>query len=197
MKKALSLAALLQIAFTAAVSAQSPSSASPSTSIALEADVLAYGLDGFSVMGNLSFAGGFQVALGTGSYDVPSFLLRGDANYDRARWKATSTSVQVLRMTYRFNGPMRSGPALGGVVLNQNWRLRSETLGGESDFRPLSVGLTGGYYVHLGKHLYLYPTAAFTYNAVVSGEAAVNGTAYRVARFGPNASLHMGWETSF
>jgi hypothetical protein len=56
------------------------------------------------------------------------------------------------------------------------------------------VGLTAGYYAHVGKHFYVYPTAAFTYNKVVSGQATLQGVSYKVARFGPNASLHVGWE---
>lgn len=178
----------LTLSLTTAASAQSPG-----TSIAFESDVLSFGINGYSAMVNVSFANGFQAAFGTGRYDVPAFLLEGDANYEAAQWKATSTSVQVLRATYRFNGPMRSGPALGAVVLNQNWRLRSAPLGGQTRFRPLSVGVTGGWYIHVTRHLYLYPTAAFTYNTVVSGDASVNGTDYHVATFGPNASLHMGW----
>ncbi len=163
-------------------------------SVAIESDVLSYGLGGYSGIVNVSFARGLQVALGAGRYDVPTFLLKGDANYEAARWKATSTSIQVLRATYRFRGPMQNGLALGAIVLNQNWRLRGEKLSGETTFQPLSVGVTAGYYIHLGKHLYLYPTTAFTYNSVVSGEASLQGKAYRVAKWAPNGSLHMGWE---
>lgn len=163
-------------------------------SIALEADVLAYGISGYSGIVSVSFANGLQMAAGTGRYEVPGFLLEADDNYEAARWKATSTSVQVFRATYRFRGPMKSGPAVGGVVLNQNWRLRSETLGGETKFRPLSVGVTAGYYIHVGKHLYVYPTTAFTWNRVVSGSTSINGVGYTVERLSPNASLHMGWE---
>ncbi len=196
---ALSLTTFACSAFTTATaSAQTASPAtsaeSPRRSIAVEADAIAYGLPGYSGILSVSFANGFQVALGTGRYDVPSFLLKGDANYDAAKWKATSTSVQVLRATYRFNGPMKSGLALGGVVLNQNWRLRAENLNGESKFRPLSAGLTAGYYVHVTRHFYVYPTTAFTYNTVVSGTPALQGTPYKVSKFGPNASLHIGWE---
>ena len=79
-------------------------------------------------------------------------------------------------------------------MLNQNWTLRSQTLGGESRFKQINAGVTGGYYLHLGKHLYLYPTAAFTFNDVYSGSTSVRGTSYKVAKFAPNASLHMGWE---
>src|SRR6185503_7848188 len=101
---------------------------------------------------------------------------------------------QVVRATYRLNGPMKSGLAIGAVVLNQHWRLRSETSGGETKFRPLSVGITAGYYLHVGKHFYVYPTTAFTYNNVISGQTTVQGTQYKVAKFGPNASVHAGWE---
>ncbi len=171
-----------------------PAAATRIGSIALEADVLAYGLNGYSGVLNFSLRNGLQVAFGSGRYDVPSLLLEGDDNFEAAQWKATSTSIQVLRMTYRFHGPMKSGPALGAIVLNQNWRLRSESLGGETKFRPVSAGLTGGYYLHLTKNLYLYPTAAFTYNSVVSGRTSVGGTSYKLARLSPNGSLHMGWE---
>jgi hypothetical protein len=113
---------------------------------------------------------------------------------DKAKWTATSTSIQVLRLTYRFNGPRKNGPALGAIVMNQNWTLRSATLGGESRFKQINAGVTAGYYLHIGKHLYLYPTAAFTFNDVYSGSTTVRGTSYKVERFAPNASLHMGWE---
>jgi hypothetical protein len=163
-------------------------------SVAIESDVLSYFISGNSGMVNVSLPSGVQVALGSGRYDVPSFLLEGDDNYEKAKWKATATSVQVLRMTDRFRGPRKNGPAVGAVVLNQNWKLRSETLGGEARFKQINAGLTGGYYLHLGKHLYLYPTVAFTWNDVYLGSASVRGTNYNVAKFAPNASLHMGWE---
>ncbi len=166
----------------------------PKASIAFEADAAAYALKGYSGIANLSLGNGFQVAFGTGRYDVPSFLLKGDSNYDRAKWKATSTSVQVFRMGYRFKGPMKNGPVVGGILLNQNWRLRSERIAGETRFRPVSVGVTGGYYFHIGKHFYIYPTAAFTYNTVYSGQTSLQGTNYKVAKWGPNASVHVGWE---
>lgn len=168
--------------------------AEPRMSVAVEADVLAYGLQGYSGILNVSFANGFQVAFGVGRYDVPGFLLEGDDNNARADWTATVTSLQVLRATYRFRGPMKSGPALGAVVLNQSWRLRSEPLGGETRFRPISAGVTGHYYVHMGPHFYLYPTAAYTFTHVVSGTAAIAGVPYTVQRRGPIASLHAGWE---
>jgi hypothetical protein len=166
----------------------------PKASIAFEADALAYALPGYSGVVNLSLRNGFQIAFGSGRYEVPGFLLEGDANYDAAKWKATSTSVQVLRAGYRFRGPMKDGLAIGGILLNQNWRLRAERLAGETTFRPLSVGITTGYYFHVGKHFYLYPTFAYTYNTVVSGSTSLQGVNYKVAKFGPNGSLHIGWE---
>lgn len=171
-----------------------PAPSACAASIAAEADAISFFIGGYSGIVNLSLANGFQAALGAAGYDVPGFLLEGDANYDAAKWKATSTSVQVLRMGYRFNGPMKNGPALAAVVLNQNWRLHSEPLGGSTRFRPVSMGLSGGYYFHIGEHFYLDPTAALTFNRVHSGETSVGGTNYKVEKFGPNASLHAGWE---
>jgi hypothetical protein len=166
-------------------------------SIAVEADALSYFIGGYSGIVNLSLRNGFHAAFGMGRYDVPKFLLSGDANYDAAQWKATVTSVQVFRAGYRFKGPGRNGPALAAVVLNQNWRLRSAPLAGETRFRTLSVGLSGGYYFHIGKHFYIYPTAAFTHNDVASGSTSVNGTPYKVEEWGPNGSVHIGWEWGF
>ena len=97
-------------------------------------------------------------------------------------------------MTYRFNGPMKNGPAIGGIVLNQRWRLSADNLSGVTTFSPISVGITGGYYQHIGKHFYLYPTAAFTRNTVRSGSATLQGVPYTVEEYGPNASLHAGWD---
>jgi hypothetical protein len=191
-KTAFNTPALL-LAFALVARAQTEPEA-PKASIAIEADALAYALPGYSGIVNLSLRNGFQVAFGSGRYDVPGFLLSGDGNYDAAKWKATSTSVQVLRVGYRFNGPMKDGFAVGGILLNQNWRLRAERLAGETTFRPLSVGVTTGYYFHIGKHFYLYPTLAYTYNTVVSGSTSLQGVNYKVAKFSPNASLHVGWE---
>lgn len=186
-RTALVLTALLGLALPAF--AQS----TPTASVAAEADVLAYAISGYSGILNVTLPNKLQVAFGMGRYEPPSFLLSGDANYDQAQWTATVTSIQVARTTYRFRGAMKSGPAVGAVVLNQNWRLRSEPLAGETRFRTLSVGVTGGYYIHLGRHLYLYPTAAFTNNRV-SGSTSIKGTSYEVERWSPNASLHAGWE---
>ncbi len=186
-RTALILTTLLALALPA--SAQT----TPTASIAAEADVLAYGISGYSGIVSVTLPNRLQVAIGAGRYDVPSFLLKGDAHYDEAKWKATVTSIQVARVTYRFRGAMRSGPALGAMVLNQNWKLGSDPLAGATRFRTLSVGLTAGYYVHIGRHFYLYPTTAFTHNSV-SGSTSIGGTNYHVKRFAPNGSLHAGWE---
>lgn len=166
----------------------------PSGSIAVEADVLAYGLPGYSGIANLTLPNKLQFAVGVGRYEVPSFLLSGDAHYDVAEWQATVTSLQVARVTYRFRGAMQSGPAVGAVLLNQHWNLRSDLLGGDTRFRTLSSGVTAGYYAHIGRHFYLYPTAAYTNNRVASGSTSIDGLGYEVERWSPNASLHAGWE---
>lgn len=168
----------------------------PSASIAAEADAIAYGLSGFSGIISVTLPGKLQFAIGAGRYEVPRLLLKADEHDDVAGWKATATSIQVARITYRFNGAMRNGPAVGAIVLNQRWKLRSAALGGETRFRPLSVGATAGYYVHVGKHFYVYPTAALTYNRVISGSTSVQETNYHVDRLAPNGSVHVGWEWS-
>ena len=184
------LAAVLAVMIAPVAAAQGRAK----TTIAFEADAISYFIGGYSGIVNVSFSNRLLVALGTGRYDVPAFLLEADDNYEAAQWKATSTSIQVLRVGYRFNGPGTNGPVLGVIALNQNWRLRSESSGGETRFRPLSVGVTAGYYQHIGAHFYLYPTLAFTNNQVVSGSTSVRGRAYKVERWAPNGSLHAGWE---
>jgi hypothetical protein len=166
-------------------------------SIAIEADAMSYFIAGYSGILNLALPNGFHAAAGIGRYDVPEFLLSRDANFETAQWQATVTSVQVLRAGYRFKGPMRNGPALAAIVLNQNWRMHSVPLDGETRFRTLSIGISGGYYLHIGQHFYVYPTASLTHNRVTSGNASVNGTDYKVEKFGTNGSVHVGWAWSF
>jgi hypothetical protein len=187
------LTCALLLAVAPLASAQAPPASRPA-SIALEADAISYFIGGYSVIGTLTLRNRLLVALGTGRYELPAFLLEGDENYDTAEWEATSTSVQVLRVGYRFHGAMRNGPVLGLIALNQNFQLTSEPLAGSTEFRTLSVGLTGGYYFHIGSHFYIYPTVAFTYNSVLSGETSINGTSYTVEEFSPNGSVHIGWE---
>ena len=64
-------------------------------SIAVEADAAAYALAGYSGIVNLSLRNGFQVAFGSGRYDVPSFLLKGDSNYEKAKWLCQSAESLV------------------------------------------------------------------------------------------------------
>ncbi|MEQ1731228.1 MAG: hypothetical protein ABL982_22900 [Vicinamibacterales bacterium] len=135
--------AVVSAVLASAVAAGAQETSERRASVAVEADALAYGLPGYSGILSVSLASGLQMAFGTGRYEVPSFLLKGDDNYDAVQWKATATSVQVLRVTYRVRGPMKNGPAVGAVVLNQNWKLRSERLGGETTCRPLRCGQSG------------------------------------------------------
>lgn len=194
------LAAVLAVAVVPAVSAQDAQVVQPvpaPTTLAVEADGISYFISGYSGILNLSLRNGFHVAFGSGRYALPGFLLEGDENYEVARWKATSTSIQVLRAGYRFRGPMKNGPAVDAILLNQSMRLRSEPLAGETRFRQLSVGLSGGYYFHIGKHFYIYPTAAFTRNTVPSGSTSIRGTNYTVEKYSFNESVHIGWEWGF
>lgn len=195
---ALAVACALGATFvaSAAVAEASDRSELPRASIAAETDILSYFIGGYSGIVNVSLRNGLQFAAGTGRYDLPTFLVEGEAHYDEAKWEATATSVQVARVTYRFHGPMRNGPALGVVVLSQNWRVKSAPLAGETTFRPLNIGITGGWYQHIGEHFYVYPTVAFTRNRVTSGEPSLNGTPFDVEEWAPNASLHVGWEWS-
>jgi hypothetical protein len=182
---------LLVLALAASALGQSES---PRASIAIEADALAYALPGYSGIVNVSLRNRLQFAVGTGRYEVPNFLLKGDKSYDQARWKATATSLQVYRVGYRFRGPMKDGPVAGLILLDQKWRLRSERFAGETRFRPISAGITGGYYFHIGKHFYIYPTGAYTFNRVQSGSTSLGGFNYRVEKSGLIGSVHVGWE---
>jgi len=162
--------------------------------VAIEADAVAYFLSGYSGIVNLTFQNGLSVALGAGRYDVPGFLVEGQDTFDEAGWRATSESIQVLRVGYRFREPNRNGPAVHAIVLNQKWRLEAEKLGGETGFRPLGVGVSGGYYFFIGQHFYIYPIASATYNTVYSGETSVQDREYEVPVWQINPSVHIGWQ---
>lgn len=170
---------------------------SSAQSIAIEGDLPAFFLDGYSGIANITLANGISIALGAGRYSVPGFIVEAQDSYDEAGWKATSESIQVLRVGYRFRGPLRNGLAVHAIVLNQNWRLQARELGEATRFRPLGVGLSAGYFLHLGRHLYVYPTSAVTYNTVYSGDTSVQGRRYDVARWQVNPSVHVGWEMGF
>jgi len=163
-------------------------------SVAIEADAPAYLLGGYSGIVNLSFDNGLSIALGAGRYNVPGFVVEGQESFDEAGWKATSESIQVLRVGYRFSEPGRNGAAVHAIALNQDWRLEAERLGAETDFRPLGVGVSGGYYLHIGRHFYVYPIASATYNTVYSGDTSVQGMEYEVAAWQINPSVHVGWQ---
>ena len=163
-------------------------------SVALEADALAYPLGGYSAALRVSHDNGVSYALGTGRYTLPAFLLKLQDSYDAAHWRATSEAIQVLRVGYRFFGPRQDGPAADVIVLNQLWHLEAERLDAETHFKTISVGVSGGYYFHLGSHFYLYPIASVTFDTIYSGSASVAGHEYEVPPLGLNGSLHAGWE---
>jgi hypothetical protein len=163
-------------------------------SVAFEADALAYPLGGYSAILRISHESGLSYALGTGRYTLPTFLVKGQATYDEAGWKATSESIQVLRVGYRFSGPRKDGPSLDAIVLNQVWRLEATRLDGNAHMKTIGAGVSAGYWFHIGSHFYLYPNVAVTGNAVYSGETSVKGRAYDVPPVGFNGSLHVGWE---
>ena len=167
---------------------------SSAQSVAIEADAPAFLLGGYSGIINVSFANGLSIALGAGRYDVPAFVVEGQESFDEAGWKATSESIQVLRVGYRFSEPGSNGLAVHAIALNQDWRLEAERLGAATDFRPLGLGVAGGYYFHIGRHLYAYPIAAATYNTVYSGDTSVQGREYEVAAWQINPSVHIGWQ---
>jgi hypothetical protein len=192
MSRTHALAALLIATFSAAM----PQNAL-AQSIAIEGDAPAYLLSGFSGIANITLANGISIALGAGRYNVPGFIVEGQDSYDEAGWEATSESIQVLRIGYRFRGALRNGPAVHAIVLNQNWRLEAKELGEETRFRPLGVGVSTGYFFHVGRHFYIYPTAAATYNTVYSGDTSVQASSYDVPRWQVNPSVHVGWEMGF
>jgi hypothetical protein len=183
----------LFVAALVALVGVSPRTAS-AQSVALEADALAYPLGGYSGAIRVTHDNGFSYALGTGRYALPKFLLKGQATYGEAGWKATSESIQVLRVGYRFFGPRNDGPAVDAIVLNQLWHVEAPRLGGDTHFKTIGAGISGGYYVHIGSHFYLYPNAAVTYDAVYSGEPSVQGRKYEVSPIGFAGSVHIGWE---
>lgn len=178
---------------------QAPAQPTPPAerSLAIEADALAYPLGGYSGIFRVSLANGFNVAVGAGRFDVPAFLLEGQDSFDAAGWKATSESIQVLRVGYRFGRANANGLVLDAIVINQKWKLTAERLGASTTFRPLGVGVSSGYYLHLGRHFYVYPTLSLTWNDVYDGSTSVQGLEYKVARVQLNGSVHVGWEWRF
>ena len=190
---ALAFAATLGV--TTHVSAQTvqPTS-SEAASIAIESDILSFFISGYSGIVNLSLANGFQTAFGVGRYDVPSFLVEGDANFDAAQWTATVPSVQVFRATYRFRGPdeewsrVRIGrvePKLAASVGAFGRRDQVSDPQSGTDWRLL-------YSCRQALSTFIQPPP-IRYNKAF-GETSIRGVNYHVERFAPNASLHVGWE---
>ena len=166
-------------------------------SLAIEGDAVAYGLSGYSGIVRMSLSNGLNVALGTGRYELPGFIVKEQPHFDEAHWRATSESIQVLRVGYRFGAAMKNGFVLDGIAINQRWKVTAESLSAATKFSTLSTGVSTGYYLHIGKHFYLYPTASFTYTTLYSGENMVQSSEYDIPKWQPNGSLHAGWEWAF
>jgi hypothetical protein len=58
----------------------------------------------------VSIPNGLSIELGAGRPEVPGFFGEGQANYQVAGWKATSESIQFLRIGYRFVQAMETDP---------------------------------------------------------------------------------------
>lgn len=178
-----------------------PAHAAPSAldrwSVALEGDGIAYGLGGYSGILQVAAPNGFEVALGSGRYTLPEFVTKTQDTYNEAGWDATSESIQVFRMGYRFAPPLANGFALHAIALHQRFRISSEKLAGVSRFKQLGLGVSGGYYLHLGAGDYVYPVVSLTYDRVYQGSNAVQGRSYRVPSLGVSESVHVGWERGF
>ena len=69
-------------------------------------------------------------------------------------------------------------------MLNQLWHLEAARLGADTHMKTIGIGVSGGYYAHLGDHFYVYPNAALTYDATYAGDPAVQGRAYEVSPVG-------------
>jgi hypothetical protein len=82
----------------------------PLRSVALEADARAYAVNGYSGVLRASLANGLSIALGAGHHEVPGFFVEGQADHEVAVWKATSETIQVLRIGYRFVQAMETEP---------------------------------------------------------------------------------------
>lgn len=176
------------------VVAASHAPAAAESSVAVEADASAFALGGYSLIVRASRSNGLDFAVGTGRYRLPSLFLKGQDSYDEAGWRATSEAIQVARVGYRWRGPHTNGPTVGAIVLNQLWHIEASETGGSSRFKTLGIGVNTGYYVHLGSHFYLYPTASITFEHEYGGASRVGDLDYAVSRLGYAGSIHVGWE---
>jgi hypothetical protein len=59
----------------------------PLRSVALEADALAYAVNGYSGVLRVSLANGLSIAPGAGRYEGPGFIVKGQTNSEVAEWK--------------------------------------------------------------------------------------------------------------
>ncbi len=166
-------------------------------SVALEGDGIAYGLGGYSGIIRVAAPNRFEVALGSGRYNLPEFVTKTQDTFDEARWDVTSESIQVFRAGYRFAPPLANGFALHAIAMHQRFRISSAKLAGVSRFKQLGLGVSGGYYLHLVAGVYVYPVVSVTYDRVYNGTNAVQGRRYRVPSLGVSESLHVGWERGF
>lgn len=162
---------------------------------ALEADALSFFLNGHSTIIRHTWDNGFEAALGAGKFTLPSSIVEGEQNdYDTAKWKAESESIQVARLGYRFGKAYGNGWAFHLIAMNQRWHVESKPLDLSTRYSLLATGLSVGYYYHLSKSFYLYPIASVTQNNIYQGDAKVGGRSYDVPAASWSGSLHAGFE---
>ncbi len=191
------LSAVLLLLLVAVNPAHAAAASPAGWSVALEGDGIAYGLGGYSGIIRVAAPNRFELALGSGRYTLPEFVTKTQATFDEAGWDATSESIQVLRMGYRFAPPLANGFAVHAIAMHQRFRISSEKLAGVSRFKQLGLGVSGGYYLHLGVGIYVYPVVSVTYDSILDGTNAVGGVRYHVPSLGVSESVHLGWERGF
>lgn len=162
---------------------------------ALEADALSFFLNGHSTIVRHAWDSGFEVALGAGKFTLPSTIVEGEQNdYDQAKWKAESESIQVARVGYRFGKSYGNGWAFHLIAMNQRWHVESKKLNLSSRYSVLATGLEAGYYYHLSKSFYIYPVASVTQNDIYKGDNKIGGRTYDVPAASWSGSIHVGFE---
>lgn len=165
------------------------------STLAVEADASAYLLKGDSFILRYTFENGIIVALGAGKYELPEFILKVDQkNFEQMKWKAKSKSIQVARVGYRFSKAYSDGVVLEAIAINQSWHVTSQALNSSTNFKTLSLGISTGYFYHIGKQFYLYPIVSLTSNSVTSGSTELQGNNFNVKDAAVSYSLHTGFE---
>lgn len=173
----------------------SATSAAKATSVSIEADAISYFLKGYSAIIKVTETNGLTYALGTGRFELPEIFIEwGQSNQDTMQWNATCEAIQVARVGYRFSQPRKSGFSVEGILMNQIWRVESESLSTEINFKTLHFGVAGGYYVHLIRGWYLFPIISATADFRYAGASAIQGNEYKVAPFTATGSIHAGFE---